>query len=150
MAELVQGHLARGVQDGARGEQCLEDAAVQHVPVSGLGARTWEGHSRAVWVFEGCKTRQYSTYLYAGRGRGSRLWEGHWRGCLVASKRLGALPRIKRGALGRGCARKGSGALPLPRAAAVSTGLRVPFPRYAHVGLAAAPPASGALALALL
>ena len=45
-----------------------------------------------------------------------------WR---VASKRLGALPRIKRGALGRGCGREGSVVLPLPRAAAVSTGLRV-------------------------
>ena len=42
-----------------------------------------------------------------------------WR---VASKRLGALPRIKRGALGRGCGREGSGALLLPRAAAVWTG----------------------------
>ena len=69
---------------------------------------------------------------------------------LAASKRLGALPRISRGALGRGWGREGRGALPLPRAAAVSTGLRLPFPRYAHVGLAAAPPASGALALALL
>ena len=43
----------------------------------------------------------------------------------MASKRLGALPRIKRGAQGRGCGREGSGALPLARAAAVSTGLRV-------------------------
>ena len=46
-----------------------------------------------------------------------------WR---VASKRLGPLPRIKRGALGHGCGREGSVALPLARAAAVSTGLRVP------------------------
>ena len=46
-------------------------------------------------------------------------------GWLVASKRLGPLPRIKRGALGRGCGREGSGALPLASAAAVSTGLRV-------------------------
>jgi len=43
----------------------------------------------------------------------------------VASKRLGALPRIKRGALGRGCSREGGGTLPLPRAAAISTRLRV-------------------------
>ena len=43
----------------------------------------------------------------------------------MASKGLAALPRIKRGALGRGCGRKGSGALPLPRAAVISTRLRV-------------------------
>ena len=43
----------------------------------------------------------------------------------MASKGLGPLPRIRRGALGRGCGREGSGALPLPRAAAVSTGSRV-------------------------
>ena len=47
-----------------------------------------------------------------------------WR---VASKWLGALPRIHRGALGRGCGSEGGGALPLPMAAAVSTGLRVLF-----------------------
>ena len=35
--------------------------------------------------------------------------------------------RIKRGALGRGCGREGSGALPLPRAAVISTRLRVPL-----------------------
>ena len=46
-------------------------------------------------------------------------------GWLVASKRLGPLHRIKRGALGRDCGREGSGALPLPRAAAISTRLRV-------------------------
>ena len=45
-----------------------------------------------------------------------------WR---VASKRLGALPRIKRGALGRGCGREGSVVLPLPRAVAVSTRVRL-------------------------
>jgi hypothetical protein len=45
----------------------------------------------------------------------------------MASRRLGPLPRIKgRGALGRGCGREGRGALPLPRAAAVSTGQRLP------------------------
>ena len=45
-----------------------------------------------------------------------------WR---VASKRLGALPRIKRGALGRGCGREGRGARPLPRAAVISTRVRL-------------------------
>ena len=64
-------------------------------------------------------------YLYAGWRAGSQPWEGHWEGWRVASKRLGALPRIRRGAQGRGCGREGRGALPLPRAAAVSTGLRV-------------------------
>ena len=42
-----------------------------------------------------------------------------WR---VASEGLGPLPRIHRGALGRVCGSGGSGALPLARAAAVSTG----------------------------
>ena len=46
----------------------------------------------------------------------------------MASKGLAALPRIDRDALGRGCGRKGSGALPLPRAAVISTGLRVLVP----------------------
>ena len=46
----------------------------------------------------------------------------------MASKGLAALPRIDRDALGRGCGRKGSGALPLPRAAVISTRLRVHMP----------------------
>ena len=46
-------------------------------------------------------------------------------GWLMASKRLGTLPRIKRGALAHGCGRGGRGALPLPRAAVISTRLRV-------------------------
>ena len=45
-----------------------------------------------------------------------------WR---VASKGLGPLPRRKGSALARGCGRGGRGALPLARAAAVSTGLKV-------------------------
>ena len=60
-----------------------------------------------------------------GLGRRSAALGGPLEGWRVASKRLGALPRIKRGALGRDCGREGSGALPLPRAAAASTGLRV-------------------------
>jgi hypothetical protein len=43
----------------------------------------------------------------------------------MASKRLGPLPRSRWAALGRGCGREGSGALPLPRAAAISTRVRV-------------------------
>ena len=49
---------------------------------------------------------------------------GPLEGWRVASKRLGALPRIKRGALGRGCGREGSGALPLARAAGAAYGER--------------------------
>ena len=45
-----------------------------------------------------------------------------WR---VASKRLGPLPRRRGSALARGCGRGGRVALPLWRAADVSTGLRV-------------------------
>ena len=41
-------------------------------------------------------------------------------------KRLAALPRTRGSALAHGCGREGSGALPLPRAAAVSTRLKVP------------------------
>ena len=51
---------------------------------------------------------------------------GALEGLRVASKGLGPLPSIKEGALGRGCGREGSGALPLPRAAVISTGSRVP------------------------
>ena len=47
--------------------------------------------------------------------------EGWW----VAATRLGPLPRIRRGALGRGCGREGRGALPLPRPAVISTRVRV-------------------------
>ena len=43
----------------------------------------------------------------------------------MASKRLRALTRIRRGTLGHGCGRGGHVLLPLARAAAVSTGLRV-------------------------
>ena len=45
-----------------------------------------------------------------------------WR---VASKGLGPLPRRRGSALARGCGRGGRVALPLARAAAVSTGSRV-------------------------
>ena len=43
----------------------------------------------------------------------------------MASKPLGALSRMRWAALGRGGGREGSGALPLPRAAVISTGSRV-------------------------
>ena len=57
-----------------------------------------------------------------GLGRRSTALGGPLEGWQVALKRLGALPRIRRGAQGRGCGREGSGALLLARAAAVSTG----------------------------
>ena len=47
--------------------------------------------------------------------------EGWW----VASKGLAALPRTRGSTQAHGCSREGSGALPLARAAAMSTGLRV-------------------------
>ena len=43
----------------------------------------------------------------------------------MASKGLGPLPRRRGGALALGCGRGGRVVLPLARAAAVSTGLRV-------------------------
>ena len=43
----------------------------------------------------------------------------------MASKRLGALTKVRRGVLGRGRGREGCAALPLPRAAVISSGLRV-------------------------
>ena len=43
----------------------------------------------------------------------------------MASKRLAALHRTRGSTQARGCGREGRGALPLPRAAAVSTGVRV-------------------------
>ena len=46
-------------------------------------------------------------------------------GWQVASKGLGPLPRRRESALARGCGRGGRVVLPLARAAAVSTGLRV-------------------------
>ena len=44
----------------------------------------------------------------------------------MASKGQGLLPRTRGSTLAHGCGREGSGALPLPRAAVISTGLRVP------------------------
>ena len=46
-------------------------------------------------------------------------------GWLVASKGLGPLPRRRGSALADGCGRSGIGALPLPRAAVISTRLRL-------------------------
>ena len=54
-----------------------------------------------------------------------------WR---VASKGLGPLPRRKGGALAHGCGRSGRVVLPLARAAAVSTGLRVRVVHARHHG----------------
>ena len=63
-----------------------------------------------------------------GLGRRSAALGGPLEGWLVASKRLGPLPRMKWVALGRGCGGEGSGTLPLPRAAVISTRLRVLWP----------------------
>ena len=60
----------------------------------------------------------------SGLGRRSAALGAHWRAA-GGWKRLGPLTRIGRGALGRGCGREGSGAPPLPRAAVISTRLRV-------------------------
>ena len=65
-------------------------------------------------------------------GHRSAALVGPLEGWLVASKRLGALPKAKRGVLGRAWGRKGGGALPLPRAAVISTGLRVLVPLVLH------------------
>ena len=51
--------------------------------------------------------------------------EGPLEGWLVASKGLAALPRTRGSALAHCCGRDSRVVLPLPRAAAVSTGLRV-------------------------
>ena len=56
-------------------------------------------------------------------------------GWLVASKGLEPLPRSRESALAHGCGEGGRLVLPLARAAAVSTGLRVHVGR--HVGQAA-------------
>ena len=57
-----------------------------------------------------------------------------WR---VASNWLGPLPRRRGSALCHDCDTGGRGVLPLPRAAAVSTGLRVPpVAAETHAGMA--------------
>ena len=62
-------------------------------------------------------------YLQAGWGAGPQPWEGHW-GLAVALK-VGPLPRRRGSALAHGCGRGGRVALPLAKAAAVSTRLRI-------------------------
>ena len=58
--------------------------------------------SSRVLMFEGPTMSTPHAYLYAGWGADPQPWESlaGWR---VASKRLGALPRIRWGALARGC-----------------------------------------------
>ena len=82
-----------------------------------------------------------------GLGRRFSALGGPLEGWRVASKRLGPLPRIRRGVQGRGCGREGSGALPLPRAAAVSTGLRVRPPAERALPVAGLPEAEAARGL---
>ena len=64
---------------------------------------------------------------------------GPLEGWRVASTGLGPLPRIKRSALGLGCGSEGRLAVPLPRAAVISTRLRVrsraPGRQAARLGL---------------
>ena len=62
----------------------------------------------------------------SGLGRRSAALGGPLEGWRVASKGLGPLPRRRGSALAHGCGRGGRVVLPLARAAAVSTGLRVP------------------------
>ena len=64
--------------------------------------------------------RPRRTYLQAGWGAGPQPWSG-----LAASKGLRPLPRTEGKPWPVDVAGVGVGALPLPRAAAVSTGLRV-------------------------
>ena len=60
-----------------------------------------------------------------GLAGGSSALGGPLEGWRVASKGLGPLPRRRGSALAHGCGRSGIGALPLPRAAVISTRLRV-------------------------
>ena len=73
----------------------------------------------------------------SGLGRRSSALGRPLEGWRVASKRLGPLPRRRGDALAHGCGRSGRGALPLPRAAVISTRVRVQALRRA------AAPASG-------
>jgi hypothetical protein len=61
----------------------------------------------------------------SGLGRRSSVSGRPLKGWRVASKGLGPLPRRRGSALAHGCDRGGRVVLPLARAAAVSTGLRV-------------------------
>ena len=61
----------------------------------------------------------------SGLGRRSAVSGRPLDGWRVASKGMGPLPRRRGSALAQGCDRGGRVALPLARAAAVSTGLRV-------------------------
>ena len=79
----------------------------------------------AVVELEAIDEQRRADVPVSGLGRKSAALERPLEGRRVASKRLGALSRIKRGALGRSCGREGRGALPLPRAAVISTGSRV-------------------------
>ena len=58
----------------------------------------------------------------SGSGRRSSFMGGPLEGWQLASKGMRPLPRRRGSALALGCGREGGGALPLARAAAVSTG----------------------------
>ena len=69
--------------------------------------------------------RQLVGVPVSGLGRRSSVPGRPSEGWLVASEGLGPLPRRRGSALAHGCGRSGRGALPLPRAAVISTRLRV-------------------------
>ena len=71
--------------------------------------------------------RELDPVPVCGLGRGSSVPGRPLEGWRVASKGLAALPRTRGSALAHGCGRGGRVVLPLARAAAVSTGLRVPL-----------------------
>ena len=98
-----------------------------------LHARLYPRHARVQEAGLRLDGDHLKPFLRRGLSNSCNGWRlvalgGPLEGWLVASKRVGALPRIHRVALGRGWGREGGGALPLPRAAIISTRLRVPWP----------------------
>ena len=80
---------------------------------------------RAQLLLDGLLLLERAHVPVSGLGRRSSLLGRPLEGWRVASKGLGPLPRRRGSALADGCGRSGIGALPLPRAAVISTRLRV-------------------------